>query len=138
MPIKPELRRWYPFDWRELSVSIRFRRAGGCCEACGRQHGAMVATIDGAWLDPESGVWRDARGRRTALPRAPQVARTTRTILAAAHLNHDPTDNRARNLKALCGRCHLAYDREEHRKRRRITYRLRRAMGDLFEGVYRV
>ena len=136
MPIRPALRGFYPIDWRELSRAIRFRRAGGRCEACGRPHGAEVPTIGLAWLDPETGVWRDARGRKTALPRQPQVARITRTVLAAAHLNHDPTDNRARNLKALCGACHLAHDRDEHRRRRRITYLARRAIGDLFLGPY--
>jgi hypothetical protein len=33
-------------------------------------------------------------------------------VLAAAHLGHDPTNNRPRNLKALCQRCHMLYDRE--------------------------
>ena len=138
MPIKPELRRWYPWDWSELSRSIRFRRAGGRCEGCGRQHGSEVPTFPGgAWFDGDLGIWRDDRGRRTALPRQPQVARTTRVVLATAHLNHDPADNRPRNLRALCGRCHLAHDRDEHRRRRWITYRARRAIGDLFLGQYR-
>ena len=28
--------------------------------------------------------------------------RVTRVVLASAHLNHDPGDNRLRNLAALC------------------------------------
>jgi hypothetical protein len=58
-------------------------------------------------------------------------------VLAAAHLDHDPTNNRLRNLKALCQRCHMLYDREEHRRRRLLTLRMRNAMGDLFLGLYR-
>ena len=137
MPIRPTLRWLYPIDWRELSRSIRFRRAGGRCEACRRPHGAVVAVIGSMWLDPDMGVWRDRAGRRTTLPREPAVARLTRTVLACCHVDHDPGHNAGRNLRALCGRCHLAHDREEHRGRRRITYRLRWALGDLFEGVYR-
>ena len=35
MPIRPELRWFYPIDWPELSRAIRFGRAGGRCERAG-------------------------------------------------------------------------------------------------------
>jgi hypothetical protein len=41
-----------------------------------------------------------------------------------------------RNLKSLCQRCHLIHDRPRHLAQRRITYLLRRAIGDLFLGPY--
>jgi hypothetical protein len=63
--------------------------------------------------------------------------RTTRVVLAAAHLDHDPTNNRLRNLRSLCQRCHLTHDRQHHLAQRRITYLLRRASGDLFLGPYK-
>ena len=95
---------------------------------------------DGRWWDEEERTWRNGRGR--ALPQLAVVGgdiavRTTRVILAAAHLDHDPTNNRLRNLKALCQRCHMIHDREEHRRRRWITLRMRKAIGDLFFGLYR-
>jgi hypothetical protein len=62
--------------------------------------------------------------------------RKTRVVLAAAHLDHDPRNNRLRNLKSLCQRCHLIHDRPHHLVQRRITYLLRRALGDLFLGPY--
>lgn len=62
----------------------------------------------------------------------------TKVVLAAAHLNHDPTSNRLRNLRALCQRCHLLHDRMYHLAQRRLTLRRRMALGDLFEGVYRI
>ena len=40
MPIRREHRFYYPIDWPQLSAVIRFRRAGGACEGCGRPHGA--------------------------------------------------------------------------------------------------
>jgi hypothetical protein len=64
--------------------------------------------------------------------------RATRVVLAAAHLDHDPTNNRLRNLRSLCQRCHLTHDRPHHLAQRRITYLLRRASGDLFMGPYGV
>lgn len=148
MPIRPDQRALYPWDWPQLSRSIRFRRAGGRCERCGRPHAARVAQLpDGLWWDDALGRWRDERGRRRRLPsieaivaaeptllglpaRLPFALR--RVVLATAHLDHDPTNNQARNLAALCGRCHLAHDRPEHRRRRERTLRLRRAIGDLF------
>jgi hypothetical protein len=63
---------------------------------------------------------------------------TTKVVLATAHLNHDPGDNRPRNLRAFCQRCHVLYDREEHLRRRRLSYRMRNALGDLFLGPYPV
>ena len=53
-----------------------------------------------------------------------------------AHRDHDPTNNDASNLAALCQRCHILHDREEHLRRRRLTYLARRALGDLFTGPY--
>ncbi len=63
--------------------------------------------------------------------------RTTRVILAAAHLDNDPENNRLRNLRSLCQRCHMIQDRGYHLAQRWITYRLRYAMGDIFLGSYR-
>ncbi len=140
MPIKRTLRGFYPIDWRQLSDVIRFERAGGRCETCGRPHGRMISHLgDGRWFDPESEVWRDGQGRAVDWVDHPTYRgqlRRTKVILATAHLDHDPTNNRSRNLKALCQRCHLQHDRQEHRRRSRLTIRRRRALGDLFDGRY--
>ena len=148
MPIRPEHRWLYPIDWRELSAIVRFTRAQGRCERCLRPHGQWVRHLgDGRWWDEARGCWRNARGQRTR-GRVPQQLRlealagptplaVTRVVLATAHLDHDPGNNRLRNLAALCQRCHLAHDRAEHRRRRWITLFRRRALGDLFLGAYR-
>jgi len=153
VPIRPDHRWLYPIDWPELSRFVRFRRAGGRCEACGRPHGADVIHLgDGRWWDEERRRWRDGRGRRVPGMTAPDRARPvqgqllgeggplhrrTRVVLATAHRDHDPGNNAARNLAALCQRCHLAHDRPEHRRRRWATLFRRRALGDLFLGPYR-
>ncbi|MGU3540394.1 hypothetical protein [Methylobacterium sp. A54F] len=137
MPIRREHRFFYPIDWPQLSALIRFRRAGGSCEGCGRPHGRLVYHLrDGRWWDAEVGSWRDGRGE---VVRAPPTAedllrglRTTRVVLAAAHRNHDTADNRGTNLAALCQRCHMLYDRPEHQRRRWRTLFRRTALGDLF------
>jgi hypothetical protein len=95
---------------------------------------------DGRWFDATRRAWRNRRGRPARWPDLEEAAqmRRTRVILAAAHLDHDPGNNRLRNLKSLCQRCHLIHDRPHHLAQRRITYLLRRALGDLFLGPYPV
>lgn len=154
MPIRPEHRWLYPIDWPELSRLVRFRRAKGRCEGCGRPHGRHVMhTGDGRWWDEDRRCWRDSRGRRAyglprpgrerlvqpvllgGLERSPYPL--TRVVLASAHLDHNPSNNDLRNLAAFCQRCHLLHDRQEHRRQRWTTLFRRRALGDLFLGPYR-
>ena len=136
MPIRSEHRWLYPIDWPQLSAVIRFERAQGACEGCGRPHGQLVLQApDGRWLAPD-GAWRDDRGRRVRQPVPGVIIRWKRVVIACCHRDHDPGNNRPRNLCAWCGRCHLAHDRPEHRRRARLTRRRRRASGDLFEGAY--
>ena len=156
MPIRPSQRFFYPIDWAELSATIRFERADGACERCGRRHGEAVwhlgshevAGRAGLWWDERAGRWRCARGRSVPLRTLPaprairadvmQLAfwdgfeiialplRRSVTHLACCHLDHDPTNNVGRNLAALCQRCHLAHDRDDNLARRRSTRAARR------------
>lgn len=140
MPIRREFRSLYPTHWIDLSRRVRFDRAGGLCQACRRPHGAVLRCLpDGRWFDPQQGTWRDRRGRIARWPDLEEMVRLrmTRVVLAAAHLDHDPTNNRLRNLRSLCQRCHMIHDRPHHLAQRRITYLLRRALGDLFLGPYK-
>jgi ribosomal protein S14 len=141
MPIKPEMREFYPSDWSLISRRVRFERASGICQGCGRPHGVIVRCLpDGRWFDAARHTWRSGRGRPSQWPNLEEAAqmRKTRVVLAAAHLDHDPRNNRLRNLKSLCQRCHMIHDRPHHLAQRRITYLLRRALGDLFLGPYSV
>ncbi len=142
MPIQPQHRWFYPIDWPQLSAVIRFKRAKGRCEGCRRPHGKLVCHLgDGRWWDAQARVWRDGRGKPLKGLRPLRLWRepisSTRVFLACAHVDHDPTNNRARNLKALCQRCHMLHDRQEHQRRRWLTLFRRRALGDLYLGPYR-
>ncbi|WP_062212796.1 hypothetical protein [Aureimonas sp. AU12] len=145
MPIKPEMRGFYPIDWEQLSASIRFRRANGRCEQCKRPHKRLVCQLtDGRWYDDEAQRWRDEKGRgtRANLPSPERLpseipARYVYVVIACAHLDHDVANNDAANLRALCQRCHLAHDRPRHRTQRWLTWRASKAIGDLFTGRYR-
>ncbi|MBS1807635.1 MAG: hypothetical protein JST84_05530 [Acidobacteria bacterium] len=96
MPIKPENKKLYPPNWKTLSHLVRFVRAKGRCQNCGRTHGQRFLFSPG------------------------------QIILRAAHLNQDPTDNRKTNLRALYQKCHLAHDCSDNLKRAAINRFLKR------------
>lgn len=139
MPIRPQHRWLYPIDWPQITDAVRFQRAKGRCEQCRRPHGKLVCHDgNGSWWDEETQTWLNGNGRRLSAQPAPPAPGhpTTRVYLATAHLDHNPGYNAFRNLKALCQRCHIIHDRDEHRRRRRLSYLMTRAVGDLFTGRY--
>lgn len=92
----------YPDNWKAISEHIRFERAGNQCEWCGAENYKP---------HPETG---------------------SKVILTVAHLGidhpdgtpgdkHDKMDVRPENLAALCQRCHLNYDIDEHIENRKRT-----------------
>lgn len=99
VPIRPENAKRYPPDWPAISLRIRDDRAGWQCECegqCGLHRGRRCAEKNG---------------------QPAQFARGS-VILTVAHLNHQPEDCRDENLKAMCQRCHLRYDRQHHKTSR--------------------
>ena len=116
MPIRRQHRHFYPIDWPQLSAIIRFKRAKGRCEGCGRPHMRDVLHLgDGRWWDTDAGRWRDGQGRLLRRCRPPEklpadTVRVTRVVLATAHRDHDTSNNADANLAAFCQRCHMLHD----------------------------
>jgi 5-methylcytosine-specific restriction endonuclease McrA len=138
MPIKPENRDRYPANWGEIRAAI-LERAGDKCEFCGlanRLHGWRVPsgafyTVDqiaGAYIPPD-----DEAALEDMLEAKPNGMRIVLTI---AHLDHTPENNDPANLRALCQRCHLRYDAQEHGKNAAATRKANRLAGQtsLFDG----
>jgi 5-methylcytosine-specific restriction endonuclease McrA len=92
MPIKPENRKRYPKDWKQIRAAI-LKRAEHRCEWCGVKNHTTVE----------------------------RSGSQTRIVLTIAHLDHTPENCAAKNLRALCQRCHLNYDRPRHVHNARIT-----------------
>ena len=113
MPIRPDLRKFYGRHWREVVRRRIIRRARNRCEQCGVPNSRIVVRFGGAWLDTESGKWRDSAGRLGPLDVA-EIERQVHVILTVAHLNHVPGDDRDENLAALCQWCHLHFDQTHH------------------------
>ena len=122
MPIKTENKSRYPANWRAIRAAI-LERAGDCCEFCGRPN-HVWAVKSGAWC------WEKEQMEAVALP----GERVYRLVLTIAHLDHQPENCAPENLRALCRRCHLAYDAEHHQRTAYQTRRAGNALGDLFDA----
>jgi len=123
MPIKPENRHRYPPNWRAIRLTI-LDRAENRCEQCGIPNRAWRNNATGQWTH-DAGLaeaWR-LDGDKIAC-----------IVLTVAHLDHTPEHNDPANLRALCQRCHLAHDREQHRTTAYHTRRTGKALGDLFDA----
>ena len=97
MPIRKSRRALYPprAHWITIRNAI-LTRARHCCE--------------GTLRFPFCRVMNGLPHRETG----------SRVVLTIAHLDHDPRNNREENLRALCQRCHLDWDRHQHAKNRRV------------------
>lgn len=120
MPIRPENRARYPKDWKAISAAVR-AEAGNLCEWCKVPDGAMVlrGTYEGraVWLEADASAFCPAHCAATGeviedatwdlcdYPKQP-----VRIVLTVAHLDHQPENCARENLRALCQRCHNAYD----------------------------
>ena len=122
MPIRPENKHRYPRDWKQIRAAI-LDRAGHRCEQCGVPNhwyrSKMGNVVQYEW---EALLWREER-----------MIKFTRIVLTIAHLDHTPDHNDPDNLRALCQRCHLAYDADHHAQTAYRTRHAEKAIGDLFD-----
>lgn len=118
----------YPADWEEISIRIRYHRAGNKCETCGAPNGRTI----GRRLSDEYrwSLWAN-------IPTASRhLYRPVKIVLTVAHLDHDTTHNDDDNLRALCQRCHLKYDAAHHAANAAETRRRKAAeAGQLDMGI---
>lgn len=124
MPIKPENKRRYPQNWREIRAAI-LERAQRRCERCGVPDRVyrIRGTNDWTYNAGQAETW------------AMDGERVSMIVLTIAHLDHQPEHNEPSNLAALCQRCHLAYDAAHHRRSAYRTRRTGKAINDLFDGA---
>lgn len=133
----PMDRKRYPANWEVISRRVRFERAGNKCEWCGVENGAVGARdVDGKWWhEREIDQMKSDVGYALFAGEYPKIIRIVLTVahLGTPHANgtpgdkHDKMDVREENLAALCQKCHLNYDREDHVQHRRDNLRQRKA-----------
>jgi heterodisulfide reductase subunit B len=96
----------YPENWKAIARKVKTDadwHCQGCRKPCRRG---------------TSETWEQFRDR---LPPGliPEFEKRQRFTLTVAHLDHNPQNCEANNLRALCSVCHLRYDRAHHAKTRR-------------------
>lgn len=118
----------YPDNWREISDFIRFERADGKCECtgeCGSHNGERCNALHATpiWRH-NTEPWRYIVAEEFNADEY-EFNGFVIVVLTTAHLGadkpdgtpgdkHDKLDCRPENLKAMCQRCHLAFDLDEH------------------------
>jgi 5-methylcytosine-specific restriction endonuclease McrA len=140
MPIKPENRERYPANWKQIRARI-LARAEDRCEQCKALNGSIIVRGTGGdagtYMDADAEVYDAETGKYLGTWRMSDYecnGNGVKIVLTIAHMDHVPEHCDDDNLKALCQRCHLAYDAEHHAETSRATRRARKAIGDLFEG----
>lgn len=121
----------YPKNWKELRAKV-LQRAGNKCEGCGVENYSILNKTDGR--KPCQTDWDMIHSRirhsHSNMTESLKHHGFKKIILTIAHLDHDEEnqDVTIDRLKALCQRCHLHYDVEEKKRRRKN----KKAVEDLF------
>jgi len=131
MPIRKDLQHFYGREWRTVIRPRILARDENRCNFCTKPNHATVYQIVSPgramwWIETmgfppfnqhlitNNGDLLSTEAQLLPLSKGYRV----RVVLTIAHLNHDPTDNRDKNLAALCQWCHLHHDRQHHKKTR--------------------
>jgi len=126
----------YPPNWKQISRERR-ERAGWKCEWCRVPNAVWVYRKRGTrdylvCVNDEVHTPDGSPIRLSELPDGYDYDHPTKIVLSVAHLGvdypdgrpgnkHDKMDCRDENLAALCQRCHLLYDIQEHLENRKKT-----------------
>lgn len=142
MPIRAENRDRYPDNWKAISARVRLE-AHDKCEWCGVENGRMIrrgVSADGVALYryADQTCYEDGYDAKTGDP-IPDTGEDTcdwrdpvKVVLTVAHLDHRPENCARDNLRALCQRCHNAYDAPMRARGIAERKKAARAVGDLF------
>lgn len=102
----------YPPNWPAISLHVR-TEAGNRCEWCNVSNYAEGAR-------DHAGMWWSKERIGAASPESfrrwfdPTTFKMVRIVLTVAHLDHDESNMARGNLAALCQRCHLRHDQDQH------------------------
>jgi hypothetical protein len=103
----------YDINWKDVIRPRILKRAGYRCENCGvPNHTDIIRMPNGVWIEADDWdkKFADTKG-----------IKMTYIVLTVSHQDHNVKNNADNNLKALCQKCHLDYDRAYHLEQRKIN-----------------
>jgi hypothetical protein len=127
MPI--DYRKYHP-EWKSRIRPDILTRANNCCEVCKVRNHSFILRGEyrgvPAYQDDDGNIFSAIDGKELGADYVGEVCtneKTTfiRVVLTIAHLDHNIENNDYANLKALCQRCHIHYDKELHKENSKKT-----------------
>lgn len=128
----------YPSNWKTEIVPQVKVRDNNCCAFCGvknysvgyRQGSKFIVTAGNETHDKAGNGELSYKEARELVKHCNEFCEHNLIVivLTVAHLNHDINDNDLSNLKALCQKCHLDYDKEHHKKNSRQTLKNKKGL----------
>lgn len=143
MPIRAENRDRYPADWPAISRRIR-DAAGNRCQQCCVENGRMIwrgsHEMRPAWRYASDSDFMPSRCAfdGSEIPGTcwddfdKQRGDPVKVVLTVSHLDHTPENCADENLRALCQRCHNAYDAPMRAAGVKTRAKAKMANGDMF------
>ena len=128
----------YPKNWKTEIRPAIINRAKSCCEFCNVPNYKVI--LRGSWKetncyqDDDGTIYNANTSEVIGSDYVGEVHPTNKMIkvvLTVAHLDHDINNNDLLNLKALCQRCHLIYDKEHHKKNRSKSSKIKKGIIEL-------
>lgn len=109
----------YPPNWKTEIVPRILERDGNRCKLCGIANHKVIRRIPpDRWRHPSPQEWdmihSKVRNSHITFLQSVKLLGFTRIVLTVAHLDHDHNNNDDENLCALCQRCHLTHDKQQH------------------------
>jgi len=105
----------YPKDWKTKIRPDILKRAENKCEFCG------IANYSRGYREPDGTFKLESDIYEDDWDSTYSSYKLIKIVLTIAHLDHNINNNDYNNLKALCQRCHLNYDKVHHKESRRKT-----------------
>lgn len=129
----------YPSNWKTEILPAILQRAKNCCEFCGvknysegfRNKQGHFYTTDFILEEFESTGLDMFDDELYHCVQKDGKVKPIKIVITIAHLDHNILNNEFLNLKALCQRCYLNYDREYHLKNRRETLKNKKGVIEL-------
>ena len=129
----------YPSNWKTEIRPAILQRANNCCEFCNvKNYSEGFRNKEGRFYTTEFIVkeleitgldmFEDELFHRV---QKDGKVKPIKIVLTVAHLDHNISNNEYSNLKALCQKCHLDYDKDHHKKNSRETLKKKKGIVEL-------